>query len=61
MKPEEMIQNLYKTIELTDVCYRLKYSYYKAIFPSLKEDEITKKIYDEYLTRQETKWNSAKI
>jgi hypothetical protein len=55
---DRYISNLKKTLEITDLCFRLKEAYWKQKFPGLPEREIREMIYKDILARKEKLWKS---
>ena len=59
MKP--YAENLFKTLELTDLSFTLKKAYLKSRFTDETEKEIRKRIFESLLIRKEKQWKSAKV
>ena len=55
-----LVKNLYKTLELLDLCYSLKKEYFKSRFPEKTEREIEKELFKALVERKEAQWKSVK-
>ena len=49
-------RNLARTLELIDVCFKLKESYLKQQYPQASPEKITEMIYQAILLRKESQW-----
>jgi len=58
---DKLIANLYKCAELLEVCYTLKFAYYKQKYSDLSDSDIKNKIYSEAIERKEQQWTLQKI
>ncbi len=58
MKP--YVENLLKTLELTDLSFTLKKAYLKSRFTDESEEKIIKRIFEALVKRKEKQWKSAK-
>ncbi len=52
--------NLAKTIELIDLCFKLKEAYFRQRYAEASPEKIRKLIYQGILTRKEKQWTSVK-
>ncbi len=53
---KKMIDNLYKSGEILEAIYQLKYAYIQSNYPEKSHREIIKKIHEDMLQRKETQW-----
>jgi len=51
-------RNLVRTLELIDLCFKLKEAYMKQRHPQASPEKIREQIYQEILSRKEKQWTS---
>ena len=60
MNTTDAKKNLSKTLELIDLCFKLKESYFKKQHPQATTEEIRELIYQDILKRKERQWTSPR-
>jgi len=49
-------QNLNRVLQLTDLSFRLKFSYMKYLYPEESNKQINKRVFDQAVRRKEDLW-----
>lgn len=58
MQDTTLEKNLSRTLELIDLCFRLKEAYFRLQHPGASPEKIHKLIYQGILARKERQWTS---